>query len=78
MSFINQLLSFVPAGTSLILGVVYLFAGDATPSVRGAGTTIFLVALYLQFFSRFALAGLLMQTALALSLAVWSRVNASR
>lgn len=70
-----DLLAWVPVFTSAILGFVYLVAGDGRPPVKIAGTAIFLVAVGLQFFSRFALAGLLLQVALALALAVWRRSN---
>ena len=70
------LLPFVPVATSLILGIVYLAAGDASAARKLSGTGVFLVAVYLQFFSLHALAGMLLQLALALGLAVWRKANA--
>jgi hypothetical protein len=69
------LLVWVPAATSLILGVVYLFFGDAKPAFKFLGVVVFFGALYLQFFSRHSLIGLLLQIALALYLAVWRQMN---
>jgi hypothetical protein len=72
-----QYLLLIPAGTSLILGVVYLFLGEGRPLAKGVGAVVFLVALYLQFFSPYAVAGLLLQTALALCLAVWKKMDSA-
>ena len=71
------LLVWAPAATSLILGVVYLFLGDGRPALKILGAFVFLAAVYLQFFSRYVLAGLLLQIALALYLALWHRMGAS-
>ena len=71
------LLVLVPAATSLILGVVYLVAGDARIALKISGAAVFLTAVYLQFFSRYVLPGLLVQTTLALALAVWRRARAT-
>ena len=71
------LLVWVPVATSLILGRIYLFAEEGRPACKIIGSVVFLVAVYLQFFSRHALIGLLLQTALALVLAVWRKVSAS-
>ena len=70
-------LAWVPAGTSLILGVIYLYLGEASPALKMVGTAIFIAALYLQFFSSHTLFGLLFQVGLALCLAMWHRVSAS-
>ena len=70
-------LAWVPAGTSLILGVVYLFVGEARPILKVLGVVVFCGAVYLQFFSRHSLLGLLLQIALALHLALWRRISAS-
>ena len=71
------LLPFVPVATSLILGMVYLVAGEARITPKLSGAVVFLVAVYLQFFSRHGLAGMLLQLALALGLAVWRKANAA-
>jgi len=70
------LLFFIPVFVSLFLGVAFLFLGSASPGFKLAGVVIFAVAVYLQFFSRFDLAGLLIQVALALSLVLWRRMDA--
>ena len=66
----------VPAATSLILGLMYLYLGEAGPALKVSGTVIFIAASYLQFFSSHTLAGLLLQVGLALCLAMWHRVSA--
>jgi len=71
------LLPWVPVATSLILGLVYVAAGDASPARKLAVTAVFLTAVYLQFFSRHALAGMLVQVAVALGLALWHKANAA-
>lgn len=71
------LLVWAPAATSLILGVVYLFLGDARSAFKILGVFVFLAAVYFQFFSRYVLVGLLLQIALALYLALWHRMGAS-
>jgi hypothetical protein len=76
--WILALLAWVPVGTSLVLGVIYLAVGDASSVVKITGTVIFLVAVYLQFFSPYVLVGLLVQTGLALCLEFWRRMNAPR
>jgi hypothetical protein len=70
-------LVLLPVATSLILGIVYVFHGDGPPAIKIVGTVVFGSALYLQFFSRHSLFGLLLQIALAVSLALWRRVDAS-
>lgn len=70
-------LVLLPVATSLILGIVYVFHGDGLPAIKIVGTVVFGSALYLQFFSRHSLFGLLLQIALAVSLALWRRVDAS-
>lgn len=70
-------LSLVPVLATLVFGTVYLTMGAAAPVYKLGGVLIFAAAVYLQFFSRFALAGLLIQVGLALSLALWRRFDAS-
>lgn len=67
-------LFLVPPVASLILGVTYLVVGRGRPSLKAAGAATCLGALYLQFGSRHWLAGLLLQTCLALWLAGWRKV----
>ena len=71
------LLPLVPLATSLILGIVYLAAGEARLARKLSVTAVFLVAVSLQFFSRHGLAGMLLQIVLALGLAVWRKANAA-
>ena len=68
-------LAWIPLGTSLVLGAVFLITTDVRRLPKILGIAIFAVAVCLQFFSRFALAGLLLQIALALALALWRRLS---
>ena len=77
MNPILLLLQLVPVTTSLILGLVYLVAGESRPGLKIFVASLILVAVWLQFFSRLALLGLLVQTAVALGLAVWRKANAT-
>ena len=70
-------LVLIPVGTSLVLGIIYVFHGDGPPAIKIGGTAAFGVALYLQFFTRHSLFGLLLQIALAITLALWRKVDAS-
>jgi hypothetical protein len=70
-------LLLIPAAASLVLGVVYLFFGDARPAFKVVGVLVFLVAVYLQFVSAHSLLGLLLQVALALCLALWLRLRSA-
>ena len=67
----------IPVATSLILGIRYVFQGDGPPATKIVGTAVFGAALYLQFFSRHALFGLLLQVVLAFSLALWRKMDGS-
>ncbi len=69
------LLMLIPFFVTLVLGSVYLLMGSAGPGFKLAGIVVFGLAVYLQFFSRFALAGMLIQVALAFSLALWRRMD---
>jgi hypothetical protein len=71
---ILQFLFLAPVLTSLVLGIVFLLFGDTRPALKLAAALVFFIALYLQFRTRFTLAGLLLQSALALCLAIWKRV----
>lgn len=71
-----QYLLLVPAATSLILGVVFIFLGEARPAVKVAGTLWFIGALYLQFVSSYPVVGLLAQVTLAMILAIWKKADA--
>ena len=69
------LLFLIPVFVSLFLGVAYVRLGSAGPGIKLAGILVFAIAVYLQFSSRFALAGLLIQIALALSLVLRRRMD---
>ena len=68
-------LVFIPVFVTIVLGLVFLALGSASPGFKLAGVVVFAVAVYLQFFSRFGLAGLLIQIALAFSLALWRKMD---
>ena len=70
-------LVLLPVGTSLVLGIVYVFHSDGPPAIKIVGTAVFGAALYLQFFSGHALFGMLLQIALAISLALWRKMDAA-
>ena len=70
-------LDLIPVATPLILGIAYVFHGDGPPATKIVGAVAFGAALYLQFFSRHTLFGLLLQIALALALVLWRRVDAA-
>jgi hypothetical protein len=69
------LLAWIPVTTSLVLGVVYLYQGNARPAFKILGVVVFVAAAHLQFFSRYSLIGLLLQVALVLHLAFWWRMG---
>jgi len=70
------LLFLIPVFVTLVLGLVFVALGSASPAFKLFGIGVFFLAVYLQFFSRFVLAGLLIQIALALSLTLWRRMDA--
>lgn len=70
------LLGWVPVAASLILGVMYLFLGEARPAFKILCPVVFFAALYLQLFSSHSFVGLLLQIGLALCLAMWQRLSA--
>ena len=69
------LLVMVPVGTSVVFGILWLALGESPRGRKVLGVAVFLVAIYLQFFSRFALIGLLLQIVIALVLAGWRRMD---
>jgi hypothetical protein len=68
----------IPIFTSLILGVIFLFAGQARLVVKIGGALFFLMALFVQCSTPHFAIGVVMQTALAISLEMWRRMNAPR
>ncbi len=69
------LLELIPVGTSFILGLVYLTMQEDRTVLKIAGAVLFLAAVYLQFYSRWTLAGLLLQIGLAVTLAIQRRLE---
>lgn len=69
------LLAFLPVGTSLVLGVLYVGFGDARGSSKILVMIVFLVAVWLQFSSPYALVGMLLQIGLAVFLLLWRRLQ---
>jgi hypothetical protein len=66
---------FLPVVVSIVLGPIYLATSAGSPWVKLAGVVAFGAAVYLQFFSAYPLAGLLVQVGVALSLAVWRKLR---
>ncbi len=71
----SELLGFVPVVASATLGVLYLRFGHGGATLKAAGAAVFAVAAWLQFFSPWALPGVLLQCALALTLEFWRRTS---
>jgi len=68
-------LVLVPLGTSLVLGIVYVMSWDTRPASKIVVGAVFVAAVYLQFFTRHSLIGLLLQVVLALYLAMWQKLK---
>ena len=68
-------LMLIPFFVTLVLGCVYLLMGSAGPGFKLTGIVVFGLAVYFQFFSRFALAGMLLQVVLAFSLTLWHKME---
>jgi hypothetical protein len=75
--FIMALLGWVPVLASAVLGGLFLTMSDGAPTTKIIGSGVFLTATYLQFFSAYALAGILLQVALAFTLEMWRRMGAA-
>jgi hypothetical protein len=71
-------LFLVPVFTSVVFGVVFVLLGDVRARTKGLVLGVFVIAAYLQFFSRFVLAGMLVQIGLALTLVLWRRFDSGR
>ncbi|HUR21994.1 MAG TPA: hypothetical protein VMZ90_14355 [Vicinamibacterales bacterium] len=67
-------LGYVPIFASFVLGILYLWAGDGGTATKATGAAVFLTAAYLQFFSPYLVAGVLLQVALAFTLEMWRRM----
>ena len=67
-------LGYVPIFASFVLGVVYLWAGEGSTMTKVIGGVVFLTAAYLQFFSPYMVAGVLLQIVLAFTLEMWRRM----
>jgi hypothetical protein len=70
----SALLGLVPILTSLVLGLIFLWLGYGSSLSRATGVVVFVVAAYLQFFSPYMVAGILLQAALALTLEIRRRM----
>lgn len=70
-----SVLFLLPVLTTATLGAVYLLTGSQRARWGPLVVVLFAVAAYLQFGSRHVLAGLLLQVAVALALAIWHRVS---
>jgi hypothetical protein len=68
-------LTLIPVFVTIVLGPVFVFESSASRGVKLIGASVFALAVYLQFFSRFGLAGMLIQIGLALTLALWRRLD---
>jgi len=69
------LLWLVPLFVSVSFGLVFLAMEEGKLALKLSGATLFVIAVYLQFFSSHALTGLLLQTVLATALALWKRLS---
>ena len=69
-----EVLGYVPIFASFVLGVLYLWAGEGSSATKVAGAAVFVTAAYLQFFSPYMVAGVLVQVALAFTLEMWRRM----
>ena len=70
----TELLGWVPILASAALGILYLWTGDGGTATKTIGVAVFFTAAYLQFFSPYLMAGILLQVALALTLEFWRRM----
>lgn len=70
----SAVLGYVPIFASFVLGIQYLWTGDGGTATKAIGAAVFLTAAYLQFFSPYMVAGVLLQVALALTLEFWRRL----
>ena len=69
----SELLGWVPMVASAVLGILYLWTGEGGSTTKAIGGAVFLLAVYLQFFSSYMMAGILLQVGLALTLEFWRR-----
>ena len=67
-------LGYVPIFASFVLGIQYLWTGEGGTATKNIGVLVFATAAYLQFFSPYMVAGVLLQVALALTLEFWRRM----
>ena len=69
-----MLYNLIPPGASLVLSVVFLFTSDSRPLVKLLVAAAFLAGAWLQFFTGYRLAGMLLQVVLAVGLAFWIKL----
>jgi hypothetical protein len=70
-----ELLGYVPILASAVLGILYLWTGEGGAVTRAIGVAVFVTAAYLQLFSPYLVAGILLQVVLALTLELWRRLQ---
>ena len=70
-----QLTTWAPFMASLVLGLVYLITGEGGTRWKALLCAVFVSAAYLQFRSPYPIAGLLLQCALAMTLAIWWKLE---
>ncbi|MDH3628226.1 MAG: hypothetical protein OEV00_05665 [Acidobacteriota bacterium] len=71
-------LFLIPAAASTILGLTFLAGVGGRPVIKILGISVFFAAVYLQFFSIYPLTGLILQTVLAMCLALWRKMDSTR
>jgi len=64
----NRVIFLVPVIASFVLGALYLHETAGNLGRKAAGMVVFLGAAYLQFFTSFVLAGVIIQVLLAILL----------
>lgn len=71
------LLQWIPIGAAFALGLAYTFTGEGGRGRKILIWVVFGAAAWLQFATRFALFGLLLQAALAMCLAIWWKLESA-
>ena len=66
---------WLPVTASFYLGLVHLFTSDAGRGLKSLVWIVFVAAVLLQFRSAFPLWGFLLQAGLALTLAIWWKLE---
>ena len=66
---------WLPVTASFYLALVHLFTSEAEPGLKSLVWIVFVAAVILQFRSPFPLWGFLVQAGLALTLAIWWKLE---